>query len=279
MEKENKLVKKVKRLIRRLGWPRWLHHYGPKKYEFYEHLTALLIRYFCRLSFRRVKQLLDMLCITCPSKSALQSTSKKLDSSFWSRVLDITCGNSYLIAIDSTCLSRTNPSYHYLRRIDGKIPKVPIKVSIAFDTRKKKFRAARIRVTPAHDMKDAKFLVHKSKPKVLVADKGYDANSLHEYCKENKILTHIPMRNKGNSVNYRWTARRRAAKKFNLGIYHRREIGESGNGSLKRKFGSSVASKKARTIRTEVYGRMACHNIFLFGFWRLGTEPFWQIKP
>ena len=266
MEKENKLVKKVKRLIRRLGYPRWLHHFGPKKYEFYEHLVALLIRFNCRLSFRRVNQFMDMIGLRCPSKSALHCTSKKLGSNFWSRILDTTCGTSYLISIDSTGLARTNPSYHYLKRIDGKMPKVPIKVSIAFDTRKKKFKAARIRITPAHDIKDARFLVKKSNPKVLVADKGYDANSLHEYCRENGIKAHIPMRNKGKSRGYSWTARRLAAKKFRTRTYYRREIAESGNGSLKRKFGASVSSKKARTIRTEIYGRLTCHNIF---YWLL----------
>ena len=266
MKKENKLVKKVKRLIRHLGCPRWLHRFGPKKYEFYEHLVALLIRFFCRLSFRRVKQLLDMLGVTCPSKSALQCTSKKLDSMFWSKVLKITCGNSYLIAIDSTGLSRTNPSYHYLKRIDGKMPKVPVKVSIAFDTRKKKFSAAKIRLTPAHDIKDAQFLIKNSKPKVIVADKGYDANSLHEYCRENKIAAHIPIRNKGHPIHSAWNARRLATQTFRLRTYHRRELGESGNSSMKRKYGSSVNSKKARTIRTEVYGRLVCHNIFYWLF-------------
>jgi hypothetical protein len=265
MEKEIKLVNKINRLLRRLGCPRWLHHYGPKTYEFREHLCALLIRSFCKLAYRRVKQLLDLLGITCPSKSALQYTAKKLNAGFWQRVLKITCGNSYLVAVDSTGLSRTNPSYHYLKRIDGKMPKVPVKVSVAFDTRKKKFCAARIRVLPAHDIKDVKSLLKCSKPKVLVADKAYDANWLHRYCKEKGIKAHIPIRaGYGKSRHKRLSARRQAAKHFKIRTYHRRELAESGNSSIKRKYGSSVSSKTVRTIRTEVYGRLTCHNLF---FW------------
>ena len=60
MEKEIKLVKKVKHLLKCLGCPRWLHHFGPKTYEFYEHLIALLVKEYCRLSYRRIKYLLDM---------------------------------------------------------------------------------------------------------------------------------------------------------------------------------------------------------------------------
>ena len=273
MRKENKLVKKCKRLLRRLRMPRWLHHYGPKTYEFYEHFTALCIKFFCKLSYRRAKQLLELLGIRCPSKSALQYTSEKLDSSFWSRLLQMTCGNPYLIAIDSTGFSRTNPSYHYLKRINGAMPKIPIKVSTAYDTRKKKFAAAKIRILPAHDIRDITYLIKKSKPKVIVADKAYDANWLHKYCNERKIKAHIPLRNMGSSSHYRNKARRKSAENFRLKTYHRRELAESGNSSIKRKYGTSVSSKKVRTIRTEIYGRLACHNIFFRIIQLLGQSP------
>lgn len=262
MSKQNKLVKKVKRLLRRLGCPRWLHHFGPKTYLFLDHLFALLIRHYCKLSYRRTKQLLDLLGFKCPSKSALQSTAKKLESSFWNKVLEITSGRPYLIAIDSTAFSRTNPSYHYLRRIDGKMPKVPVKISVAFDTRRKKFCAAKIRVLPAHDIKDVKGLLSKSKPKILVADKAYDAEWLHKLCKEEGIKAHIPIRLWGKPRHRNLGFRMRAVKLFRQRTYNRRQLVESGFSSLKRKHGSSVSSRSVRTIRTELYGRLACHNIF-----------------
>ena len=273
MEKKNKLVKKVKCLLRRLGCPRWLHRFGPKRYEFLHHLCALLVRFFCHLSYRRVKQLFDLLGLVCPSKSALQYTAAKLTSSFWQKVLNLTSSSPYLVAIDSTGLCRTNPSYHYLKRIDGVIPKVPIKVSVAFDTRKKKFCAAKIRVLNAHDIRDVMPLLKQCKPKVLVADKAYDAGWLHEHCNENRIKAHIPIRKYGMSRFHKWDLRHKAAKGFRIRTYHRRELVESGFSSLKRKYGSSVSSKKAKTIRTEVYGRLACHNLFK-GFLRdLGLSP------
>ena len=273
MVNEKKLVKKLKRLLRRLGCPRWLHHYGPKTYEFLEHLQALLIRAFCKLSYRRVNQFLDLLGVRCPSKSALQYTAAKLNAGFWQRVLQITCGTPYLIALDSTGISRTNPSYHYLRRIDGKIPQVPVKLSTAFDTRRKKFCAAKIRVLPAHDIRDAKSLIKASKPQVLVADKAYDANSLHVYCRDQNIRAHIPLRAYPKPRRKKWNARQKAAQTFNLRTYHRREIAESGNSSIKRRYGSNVSSRKARTIRTAVYGRQTCHNLFYWLFRLLGQSP------
>ena len=60
MRKENKFVNKVKCLLRRLKCPRWFHHFGPKKYEFYIHVVCLLIRHYCRLSYRRTVKLFNL---------------------------------------------------------------------------------------------------------------------------------------------------------------------------------------------------------------------------
>lgn len=264
MKKEIKLINKIKRLLRRLGCPRYLHHYGPKTYEFYQHMVALVVRWYCRLSYRRVVKLLDLLGMECPSKSALQYNSNKIKTAWWNKILELTSGNQHeIVAIDATGICRTNPSYHYLKRINSKPPKMFIKLSASLDVKNNKFCAAKIRVIPVHDIRDAKILIKRSKSKIIVADKGYDANWLHEYCFENNIQAHIPMRIYGKSIHSMWSRRRKAAEMFDEEIYHRRELIESGFGSLKRVYGSSVNSKKASTIRSDIYGRMLCHNIFL----------------
>ena len=264
MKKEERLINKVKRLLRRLGVPRYLHRFGPKTYEFYEHLQALVVKTYCKLSYRRINYLLDSLGIRCPSKSALHYTMQRISSAFWQKMLELTSsGMHYLVALDSTGFSRVNPSYHYLRRINGCIPKIPVKLSCTFDTRKKKFCAAKIRVLPAHDIKDAKHLLQKTNARIIVADKAYDANSLHKYCNENNIKAHIPIRNYGKSRHNNYSARRKAAKYFRLRTYHRRELIESGNSALKRKYGTSVSSRSAQMIRAELYLRLNCHNLFL----------------
>lgn len=263
-KKEVKLINKVKHLLKKLKAPRYLHRFGPKTYEFYEHLCALLVRYYCRLSYRRIVYLLDLLGIRCPSKSALQYTANKIKSSFWNKILELTSGNKhYIVAIDGTGFSRTNPSYHYLRRIDGKIPRVYVKLSTLFDTKIKKFCIAKVRVIPTHDIKDAKYLLKKIKANKLVGDKAYDANWLHGYCNKRNIEAHIPLRRWNKPKHKNMSKRMLSVNHFNLKTYHRRELIESGYGSVKRKFGSSVNSKKAKTIRVDIYGKLICHNIFL----------------
>lgn len=262
MEKETKLVNKAKRLLRRLGCPRFLNRFGPKKYELYVYLTCLLTRHYCQLSYRRLKKLLDLLDIICPSKSALQYNAARLPSWLWNKALEITSGSShYLVALDGTGFARTNPSYYYLRRIDGKMPSIGIKLNAAFDTSRKKWPAAKVRVLPRHDVKDAKYLLENSKPRKLVADKAYDSEKLHKYCRNSSILAYIPIREYGKSRHRNLSCRRQAAKHFKLRIYHRRELIESGFSSVKRKYGASVSSKTAKTIRADIYGRLLCHNL------------------
>ena len=69
------------------------------------------------------------------------------------------------------------------------------------------------------------------------------------------------------------SARMKAVKTFDKKVYAKRELAESAFSSIKRKYGGSVSSKRARTIRSEIYGRLACHNIVSFMLRLLGQSP------
>jgi hypothetical protein len=171
-----------------------------------------------------------------------------------------------ILSLDATGFSRRNPSYHYLNRIHGTMPKIPIKLSAAFDVQKRKFCAARVRVLPAHDIKDVKSLLTKCSAHILVADKAYDADWVHHLCYKKKIIPHIPIREYGKSRHKNMTKRRIAARLLDKDLYHQRELIESGFGSVKRKFRSTVLSKKIQTIKSDLYGRLICYNLF-YGFY------------
>src|SRR3989344_1639520 len=246
MEKGKKLVNKVKRLIRKAGLPRYLHRFGPKKYEFWQHGLAYLVKQECKLSYRRVTRLMRGLGMEVPCPSALCMSFHKIPLGLWQRLL-------------------TSP--YYYRRIDRPYPvEIPLKISLAVDTKTKKILALRLRAAKAHDMRDAKYLISRldSKPAKIVADKGYDAEWLHRYCRSLSIQAVIPMRDYGTKKIYRGKSYRKIDNKsFNLRTYHRREMIESVFSAIKRKFGSSVSSVKFSAQRAEMYCRAISHNIFL----------------
>ena len=270
MEKETKLINKVKRLIRKVGLPRWLHRFGPKKYEFLDHAIAYIIKQECRLGYRRVTRLLRWLGFKCPCPSALCMSFNKLPSGLWQLLLKATANNKpHIIAIDGSGMSRPLPSPYYYRRIDKPYPiEVPLKLSISVDTRTKKILSLRLRAKNRHDIKDAKYLIKQlqRKPRKLVADKGYDANWLHKYCHSLSITAIIPARNYGHKKIPRYNTKHRklGMRLFNKRTYGRREIIEATFSSIKRKFGASVSSVKFSAQRAEMYCRAITHNIMSY---------------
>lgn len=186
----------------------------------------------------------------------------------WNKLLEISNTQKLnIVAIDGSGLSRPLPSPYYYRRIDKPYPiDIPLKHSIAVDTRTRKIVAIRIRAKNSHDLKDAKYLIRRfpSETKCLVADKAYDAEWLHQFCNDLGIRVCIPVRNYGKPRHNNWTLRRKA--KFDLRTYRRRTTVEAVFSATKRKFGASLSSIKIHTRRAEVYCRAIAHNII---FWIL----------
>ena len=262
MKKENKLVNKIKHLLTRANAPKWLHHFGPKTYEFKQHIFALLLKEVCRFSFRRVSNILNALGFETPSYSALCKIRKRIPISVWNSLLKLTSGmNNFRIAIDGTGYSLSSPSSYYLQRIDRKKPvKRFVKLSALFSLDSRKFTALRIRARPRHDIKDTNYLLKQnSSIKKLFGDSAYDAESLHEYCFHKRIQTIIKPR---KNVK-RGLFRKKQMKKYSEKEYHRRSIIESGFSSLKRKYGTLVLSKSLVAQRAEIYCKAIAYNLSL----------------
>lgn len=262
MKKEAKLTRKIDWLLKKLNCPRFLHHFGPKKYKFKQHATALLLKEVCQMSFRRVSNILPMLGLAVPSFSALCKMRKRIPRWIWEKLLRLTSGMNYKqVAIDGTGFSRTNPSHHYVKRINRRKPvKSYAKLSALFDIEKKKFCAIRIRTKPRHDIKDVKYLMKRVKvQKTLFGDTAYDAEWLHELCFEKGVQTQIKPRKNVRRGFYR----KKQMKNYSEKKYHQRSLIESGFGSLKRKYGGSVSGKSIVSVKPEIYCKAIAHNLGL----------------
>ena len=261
MKKENKLVIKIQRLLKKLNQREYLHHFGPKKYKLKHHLTALIVMQICKLSLRRVENFLILFGIKVPTYSALCKSRKRIPFILWQRLLYLTSGlSSGEVAPDGTGFSRINPSFHYLKRINSENPKGYAKLSVLFDIKTKKFLAMKIRVKPRHDLQDIKYLLKRvSNLKVIYADKGYDAEWLHEFCYWNGIKSVI----KSKEWTKKGWARRIQKKNFENYNYGLRSNVESGFSAIKRKYGSGVKSKKIEGLRTEIVCKGIAHNLNL----------------
>ena len=262
MKKEEKLSRKIKRLLKRLGCPRWLHHFGPKTYELYQHIFALVVMAVCKLSLRRVNKFLAMLGYKVPTFSALCRSRKSISPTLFQRALALTAGKNHKeAAIDSTGISRTNPSFHYLKRIDRKKPvKGYVKQSTLFDVKQRTILAIRVRNKPRHDIMDAEYLLKRAEVQTtLLGDTAYDSERLHEFCWNKGIQTQIKPRKNVRRGFYR----RKQMKNFSEKEYHQRSLIESGQSSVKRKYGGFTLALDWKAIRNEAYIKAIAYNLRL----------------
>ena len=267
MKKEERLVKKVKRLLKRAGMPRYLHRYGPKKYFFWHHAYALLVKSMCRMSYRRTTIFLRMMGCKVGCKSTLHNYARSIPLRVWQELLKATLGQQFdIAAIDGTGLSRITRSWHYMKRIDGDFVNSFYKLSICIDVKNRKFISIRLRSKRASDIKDVKYLVNKmaTLPSLCIMDKGYDAEWLHQFLHSKNINAIIPARHKNVSVHKtRGYYRKQMKKKFDKKTYNQRNIVESLIFAFKKLFGDSVNSKLLTSANADVYCRAIAYNLFL----------------
>ncbi len=261
--KEAKLFRKVKRLLKRAKLPRWLHRFGPKLYELFQHVLALLLRELCKLSYRKVSNLLNGLGVSTPSYSALAKMAKRVPRALWNALFNATVGFAWtnVAAVDGTYYSRSSPSFHYLKRTNASPPRAEVQVNALLDARRKKWLSIVTRLKRVHESRDLPRLIQYAPPlNTLVADKASDSESVHRTLERDyHVQPHIPVRKGVKKGVYR----KKHAACFRTRTYHRRSLIESAFSKNKRTQGQAIRNRLAKTIRTEITLRYTNDNLNL----------------
>ena len=261
MKKQERLINKVKRLLKRIGCPRWLHRFGPKKYLSWQHVLGLFIKEVFRLSYRRAIKFLDEFYGFKPHFTTLQKFRKRMPLSFWQKLLSYTVEDTVdVAAIDGTSLQRSNPSTHYIKRIDRtKNISVPVYLNAMIDVVRRKFIAVRHHAKKSGEVADVKYLVNQVMEEIelILMDKAYDSEKLHRYLRSIGIFSVAP-------VKKNWAKgqlRKQLKDCFDYALYWQRNIIECLFSALKRLFGNNLRSFSARNQRAEIYLRMVAYNL------------------
>lgn len=260
---KKRLLKKLHKLITGSRVPRFLHHFGPKKYTTWQHLKCVFLkRKLKELSWRDSLELLPYFGITkIPHFTTLIKFAGRMPAYLWNLMLSWSAevDRVEVGAIDATGLSRTQPSSYYVKRIDGKPDQSYVKLSAYVDVKNKKFLSARLRAKPRHDVKDVAYLLKHSPAlaETNLMDKGYDAKKVHALFREQGKCSIIPVRKGCVRGQYRKEMR----DCFDYGQYWQRNIIESMFKSIKAKFGSKLSSRKIASQRSECYARLILHNL------------------
>ncbi len=199
------------------------------------------------------------------SKSTLNRWIKKFDLAKLRCFLTQTVADKkpILMAIDATGFDSFNRSRHYEKRLrdfgvnNSKMPFA--KVDLLVDTKNKLVYDFVLRTKPRHDTLGAASMIKRLKTKgvLILVDRGYDSEPLHELVAKGGNLMYAPTRN-FHVKKVGGKHRRRCA----LGHpqYFQRNIVESINFSLKSRF-RSLRSKKHYMKKREFAWQIITYNL------------------
>ena len=261
MRKKEKLINKVKDLLKRAQLPRYLHRYGPKKFDFCQLCLGLLIKEVFKLSYRRAANFLNEFYGIDMHWTTLQKCRARLRLHIWQHLLSCTVdADVEVAAIDGTSLQRGNPSSHYLRSI-GRTYKisVPVFMNAAVDVIRRKFMAVRHHAARASEVEDVYYFFKRAKQHIglVVMDKAYDSEKLHRFLRERGVYSVIPVKKNWAKGQYR----KQLKECFDYALYWQRNIIECLFSALKRLFGNDLRCLAARTQRAEIYMRLIAYNL------------------
>src|SRR3989344_3682109 len=237
-----------------------LHNFyrSKKMYNNLVHVFLLVLKQRLGKSYRVLAALASefnlqrMLCIKrIPHYTTLQKAMQRLPKQVFEKMVrachSLLDMKGMLSAVDGTGFSNTNPSHYYIKRIEGTSVKNYTKTVLLADLNTK--LVLNVKSTSDYQAETLSFipLVSELKHalKCVLADKGYDSKNNRQYCWENGIENHIPIRKYkseellyGRKSVYKSSHRRKANKLFDESKYKRRALVESVISAVKRPFGA-----------------------------------------
>ncbi|MBI5884564.1 IS5 family transposase [archaeon] len=254
-------------------------------YGNFTHVFFLIMKERNQASYRRLVEMADengwtrMLGIKkVPHFSTIQKFLQRINKQVFRRMVRACAKliNAFKVdaSIDGTGFSLTNPSAHYLKRINGSMPKVPLKTSIIVDNKRRIVLNVDAHADNRHDNRDFLPLVKEIKNVLekLKADKGYDAEVNIKYCRKNNIAPQIPIKlwkqafnGYGLKPRIGGKNRRWMYNNFDETEYHQRSIVESLFSAIKRTLGHAVHARQPKNQEKTAILKVLTYNIEVIG--------------
>ncbi len=248
------------------------NHLGCKKFTNYQRIALLILFSRSRKALRdfvhelfesKWPKWLDLKDI--PNFSTISRWLKKWSLTKLRKILEKTVSSSKpkIMAIDATGFDSWGRSRHYERRVkqcgvhDFHMPYA--KADLLVDTKSKLIHDFVLRLKPRHDVLGARTIFKRLKHKdvLILGDKGYDSEELHELVSSKNCKFFAPVRN--FKVKKTKGPFRRKCVRGNK-QYFQRNIVESINFSLKSRF-RSLRNRLHHTKKKEFAWKIITYNL------------------
>ena len=274
-----RIAKAIIRALRRAGVPKFFSRYSNRVYDAWKHLILLALRQLEGKSYRRfiewlgscrpIFRLLDLRRM--PHYMTLQKFAARVPSGLLDRVLRGFASKngrveaSLILGIDASGFRPSKASSYYTRSLRPRKVRRYVKCTLAVDLQSQLVCGFKGRRLARHDVVDFRPVLEKAQPEpgfVVVADKGYDAEHVHEYVREELGgYAVIPPRHLEVPA---WRTRGRYRKEMKRGyskkLYNQRSKDETVFSVVKRLMGEHLSSRLVRTQNRELALRLIAYN-------------------
>ena len=255
------------------------HHNSPKKFTQRQLLTCLVLKAYTKTTYRGVVELLEVSEVlrdhigltkiphfTALQKFAQRSSVLEVVDAMLLELVQQFARDEDEVSIDSTGMETTSASAHYKAR-SGKTKHKYVKLSLCVTGKSMLPSSVVVSWGPANDKKETPELLAKasnvSRPKRLFADAGYDAEWVHEFCRddwqvESFIKPAVHRSDGGLGGHYRSQMTPETLKDNGYG---RRWIVESFMSGLKRTTGSALAARTQHSLFVEAGLRVLAYAL------------------
>ena len=280
---QNTLIE-VARLSMRLS-ARYMRPYShiksPKKFTQSQLMTCLILRAYMKTTYRGVIELLDasdklqktLRLKRLPHYSTLKYFADRSDTlaivdAMLAEIVGqvVEQSGEEEVAIDATGVESTSASAYFCTR-SGRKRKRYVKLSLCVTCGTMLPASLVMSWGPCNDKAVARELLNKSsavvQPKTLFADAGYDAEWVHEYCRDGwGVDSWIPpaVHRKDGGVNGKYRSKM-TPRRLKKNGYGRRWIVESFMSGLKRTTGSMLAARDDAAMFTEAAVRVLAYAL------------------
>lgn len=264
--------------------PQYAHPKSPHIFTLPQLAACVLMSFYLKLSYRdmeewllaadSVRAVLELKRV--PDYSTLNRTFNKLKLKDWEQMLAklLAAANDgqgveeEYVAVDSTYYAPTQASLYYISRA-GRTMRTPFKGGYAVGTESQLILAVRVGVgmgKDAHDLAPLRRMAKRCgvrtqssrRHQIVLADSGYDGRSVIE----SDLVP--PQRRNGIKDSKRLAKADQVSQARLDGLYGQRWKAETANSVIKRKFGSSIRSRRLPAQRREAAVRAILYNLRVF---------------
>lgn len=284
-------------ILKKMHVPLYLHNKSKHTFSVHQHIVLLVLRQYESKSYESMVEwlevateiLIQLQLKTIPHFTTLQKAASRLSDILLhvaiGRFIGIVSPGKIFAGVDATGFEDRHRTPYYSYRCS--LRHSYTKLSAGSDMKTQIICVVIIQHHPvSHDIKHFPELFGQmtavTQMWIMVLDKGYDSEPIHQMIHNENMVSMIPTRNITALISRtRGKYRKQMKREFDYSLYHQRNKTETIFSVIKRRFGSEIKSYNNTMKEKELLYRVLaynCHRMCMISalVWMISREPYFH---